>query len=88
MHRVVGFVMMELQVGGKPVEAFALGRSDQLKGNCAPRPRKPEPPEPATRSLVASARRLCRLLTRVFAVSCGRHQQDGELGHGLRAPWG
>ena len=37
MHRVVGFVMMELQVGGKAVEAYALGRSDQLKGNCAPR---------------------------------------------------
>ena len=38
MHRVVGFVMMELQVGGKAVEAYALGRSDQLKGNCAPPP--------------------------------------------------
>ena len=32
-----------------------------------PRPRKPEPPEPATRSLVASARRLYRLLTGVLA---------------------
>jgi hypothetical protein len=38
MYRVVGFVMMELQVGGKAVEAYALGRSDQLKGNCAPPP--------------------------------------------------
>ena len=38
MYRVVGFVMMELQVGGKAVEEFALGRSDQLKGNCAPPP--------------------------------------------------
>jgi hypothetical protein len=32
---VVGFVMMELQIGGEAVEQYALGRSDQLKGNCA-----------------------------------------------------
>ena len=39
--------MMELQVGGKAVEEYELGRSDQLKGNCALLPRKPEPAIPS-----------------------------------------
>ena len=71
--------MMELQIGGEAVEQYALGRSDQLKGECASLLRNQS---------MRSFRSLSLLFFDGLAMCTARHRQDGELGDGLRAPWG